>query len=278
MGKSTDELVSFAKKISPEVPKREMDMLYTVGEQISVSLAAMAFAKEGIPAISLNAFQAKIHTNNKYGDAEITKIETDRIEKELNQNKIVIVTGFQGIDEEGNYTTLGRGGSDTTAVALAAAFNADICEIYTDVDGVYTADPRIVKSAIKLDNISYDEMLEFASLGAGVLHDKCVKIAKDNNVKLVVKSSMSNKSGTTVAKFYNKYYKLPKIAGVTSINNKVSIVGRNLDTDTENRIIEVLNKNNLKFNNLDKTERQISITIDNKKVNSCVKCMHDLFF
>lgn len=194
MGKHTDELVSLSRNISENVPKREMDMLFTVGEQITVALMAMAFDKLGIPAISLNAFQVKMFTNNNYGDASYTKIETERIEKELAENKIVIVTGFQGIDEDGNYTTLGRGGSDTTAVALAAALKADSCEIYTDVDGVYTADPRIVNNAIKLENISYDEMLEFSNLGAGVLHNKSVKIAKDNDIKLIVRSSMSEKT------------------------------------------------------------------------------------
>ena len=192
MGKHTDELISLANEISINVPKREMDMLFTVGEQITVSLMAMAFDKLGIPAVSLNAFQVRMLTNANYGDAEIIKIETERIQAELSKNKIVIITGFQGIDENNNYTTLGRGGSDTTAVALASYLNADSCEIYTDVDGVYTADPRIVNDAIKLENISYDEMLELANLGAGVLHNKCVKLAKANNIKLVVRSSMSN--------------------------------------------------------------------------------------
>lgn len=134
MGRHTDELIKLAEEINPDMPKREMDMLFTVGEQITVSLMAMAFSKLGIPAVSLNAFQVRMLTDNNYGDAKITKIETDRIEKELAQNKIVIVTGFQGIDENNNYTTLGRGGSDTTAAYLAAALKADSCEIYTDVD------------------------------------------------------------------------------------------------------------------------------------------------
>ncbi len=192
MGKHTDELIGLANEISQNVPKREMDMLFTVGEQITVSLMAMAFDKLGIPAISLNAFQVRMLTNSNYGDATIEKIETERIEKELENGKIVIITGFQGIDKDNNYTTLGRGGSDTTAVALASALNADSCEIYTDVDGVYTADPRVVSSAKKIENISYDEMLEFSNLGAGVLHNKCVKIAKENNIKLIVRSSITN--------------------------------------------------------------------------------------
>lgn len=191
MGRHTDELISLANDISENVPKREMDMLFTVGEQITVSLMAMAFDKLGVPAISLNAFQVRMLTDNNYGDAGIKKIETERIEKELEEGKIVIITGFQGIDENNNYTTLGRGGSDTTAVALASALKADTCEIYTDVDGVYTADPRVVENAIKLENISYDEMLELANLGAGVLHNKSVKIAKECDIELIVRSSLS---------------------------------------------------------------------------------------
>lgn len=191
MGKHTDELVSLANEITSNIPKREMDMLFTVGEQITVSLMAMAFDKLGVPAVSLNAFQVRVLTNSNYGDAKILKIETERIKKELKERKIVIITGFQGIDENNNYTTLGRGGSDTTAVALAAALNATSCEIYTDVEGVFTADPRIVHNAIKLDNITYDEMLELSNLGAGVLHNKSVKMAKENNIKLIVRSSMS---------------------------------------------------------------------------------------
>lgn len=191
MGKHTDELVSLANEITSNIPKREMDMLFTVGEQITVSLMAMAFDKLGVPAVSLNAFQVRMLTDSNYGDAKILKIETERIKKELKERKIVIITGFQGIDENNNYTTLGRGGSDTTAVALAAALNATSCEIYTDVEGVFTADPRIVHNAIKLDNITYDEMLELSNLGAGVLHNKSVKMAKENNIKLIVRSSMS---------------------------------------------------------------------------------------
>lgn len=217
-------------------------------------------------------------TNDKHGDASIIKVQTERIEKELQRGKIVIVTGFQGVDENNDITTLGRGGSDTTAVALAAALKADTCEIYTDVDGVYTADPRIVDNAIKIDNISYDEMLEFSNLGAGVLHNKSVKIAKENNIKLVVRSSLTKEDGTTVSDFYNKCCNLPKVTGVTSNGNRVSIVGMDIDTAAKDKVIEVLNKNNLKFNNLDKTSMQISITVGNSDVNATIRCIHDLFF
>lgn len=201
MGKHTDELISLASEISSNVPKREMDMLFTVGEQITVSLMAMAFDTMGIPAVSLNAFQVRMFTDSNYGDAKITKIETKRIEQELAKDKIVIITGFQGIDKNNNYTTLGRGGSDTTAVALASALRADSCEIYTDVEGVFTADPRIVKDAIKLDTITYDEMLEFSNLGAGVLHNKCVKVAMNNDIKLIVRSSMSKEERNNCRKY-----------------------------------------------------------------------------
>ena len=174
MGDVTDQLIDKAKEINETPSEREMDMLFTIGEQMSVALMAMALEGLGVPAVSLNAFQAKIHTTSVHGDAKITHIETERIREELAQKKIVIVTGFQGIDENDDYTTLGRGGSDTTAVALAAALQADACEIYTDVDGVYTADPRKVPTAKKLDEISYDDMLHMALNGAQVLHSRCV--------------------------------------------------------------------------------------------------------
>ena len=277
MGKFTDDLISLANQINQNKSKREMDMLYTVGEQISVSLMAMAFESLGIPAISLNAFQVGIYTDNNYGDAKITHIETNRILKELNDNKIVIVTGFQGIDANNNYTTLGRGGSDTTAVALAAALCADSCEIYTDVDGVYTADPRIVKSAKKLENVSYDEMLEFSNCGAGVLHNKCVEIARDNNIKLVVRSSLSDDEGTVITN-YRDVYNLPKITGVTSCDNVVSIIGINIDSSTMDRVTDVLNENHFKYDNLSFNDMEICATVESNQINSCLNCVHDLFF
>ncbi len=201
MGKYTDELIDMAKDINETPSEREMDMLFTIGEQMSVALMSMALQKLGVPAVSLNAYQVKIHTTNVHGNAKITKIETDRIEKELAERNIVVVTGFQGIDENNDYTTLGRGGSDTTAVALAAALHADACEIYTDVDGVYTADPRKVPTAKKLDTISYDDMLQMALNGAEVLHSRCVEMAKRCNIPLVVRSSMSRQEGTIVSGF-----------------------------------------------------------------------------
>ncbi|MGN6713079.1 aspartate kinase [Anaerocolumna jejuensis DSM 15929] len=198
MGKQTDVLLTQAEEINPDAPKREIDMLLTTGEQISVALMAMALESMGVPAISFHAFQAGIYTTRAYGNARIQRIDTARMEEALVQRKVIIVAGFQGINEEGDYTTLGRGGSDTTAVALAAVLRADICEIYTDVDGVYTADPRLVPSAVKLKEITYDEMLELASLGAGVLHNRSVEMAKRFGVELVVKSSFQDAEGTRV--------------------------------------------------------------------------------
>ena len=225
MGDVTDRLIDKAKEINETPSEREMDMLFTIGEQMSVALMAMALEGLGVPAVSLNAFQAKIHTTSVHGDAKITHIETERIREELAQKKIVIVTGFQGIDENDDYTTLGRGGSDTTAVALAAALQADACEIYTDVDGVFTADPRVVPNARKLDEITYDEMLELASLGAGVLHNRSVEMAKKYGVQLVVRSSLNTSEGTVV-KEESKMEKM-LVSGVATDKNvaQISVVG-----------------------------------------------------
>ena len=168
-GDTTDDLIAKAKEISENPSKREMDMLLSTGEQISIALCAMALEKMGIPAVSLAAWQVGIQTNRTYSNARIKKIDRERIQSELDRKKVVLVAGFQGVNRYGDVTTLGRGGSDTSAVALAAAFNADLCQIYTDVDGVYTTDPRIVQGALKLNEITYDEMLELASQGAQVL-------------------------------------------------------------------------------------------------------------
>ena len=197
-GDTTDDLIEKAKEINPNASKREMDMLLSTGEQISISLLAMAIEKIGCPVISLTGWQAGVKTDAKYGAARISTIDAERLQAELDKKNIVIVAGFQGINKYDDITTLGRGGSDTSAVALAAALHADVCEIYTDVDGVYTADPRFVKNAYKLDDISYDEMLELASLGANVLHNRSVEMAKKYGVKLSVRSSLNNNEGTYV--------------------------------------------------------------------------------
>lgn len=225
MGKQTDVLLDMANDINPNAPKRELDMLLTTGEQTSVALMAMAMHSLGVPSISLNAFQVAMNTTSVAGNAKLIKIDKDRIRHELEQRKIVIVTGFQGISKYDDYTTLGRGGSDTTAVALAATLHADACEIYTDVDGVYTADPRIVEGAKKLDQITYDEMLELASFGAGVLHNRSVEMAKKYGVQLVVRSSLNTTEGTIV----KEEVKMEKmlISGVASDKNvaRIAVVG-----------------------------------------------------
>ena len=197
-GDTTDDLIQKAEEINPKASAREMDMLLSTGEQISVSLCAMAIEALGYPVISLTGWQSGISTNTVSGDARIRKVDTERIEAELNQKKIVIVTGFQGIDRNKNITTLGRGGSDTSAVALAAVLGADLCQIYTDVDGVYTADPRKVAGARKLDEVTYNEMLELATLGAQVLHNRSVELARKYNVKMEVLSSFTGHPGTKV--------------------------------------------------------------------------------
>jgi aspartate kinase len=198
MGKSTDVLVDMAKQIMPYPSERELDMLLTTGEQVSIALLAMALHQKGYDAISLTGWQAGITTESIHGKARIKRIDTERIFAELQRGRVVIVAGFQGISEEGEITTLGRGGSDTSAVALAASLKAEKCEIFTDVAGVFTADPRVVPAAQKLDSISYDEMLELANLGAGVLHPRSVEAAKKYKVRLVVRSSFTEEEGTYV--------------------------------------------------------------------------------
>lgn len=198
MGKSTDVLVDLAKELTDDPSKREMDMLLTTGEQVTISLLAMALQAKGYDAISFTGWQAGVKTEKVHGNARIVDIDEARIQEELSTGKVVVVAGFQGIADDLHITTLGRGGSDTTAVALAAALKADKCDIYTDVPGVFTTDPRYVPSARKLAGISYDEMLELANLGAGVLHPRAVEFAKNYQIPLEVRSSIENESGTLI--------------------------------------------------------------------------------
>ncbi len=197
-GDTTDDLIAKAKEINEEPSRREMDMLLTAGEQVSAALLAMAIEKLGYPVVSLLGWQAGFETSSAYGKARIRRVQTGRIQKELDKKNIVIVAGFQGLNRYGDMTTLGRGGSDTSAVAIAAVMNADLCQIYTDVEGVYTADPRKVKNARKLSVISYDEMLELASLGAQVLNNRSVEMAKKYGIQLEVLSSITRRPGTIV--------------------------------------------------------------------------------
>ena len=245
MGDTTDNLIELARTINPAAKKRELDMLLTTGEQVSVSLMAMAMQAMDVPAVSLNAFQVMMHCTSRYGNARFKRVDTERIQHELDSRKIVIVTGFQGVNKYDDITTLGRGGSDTTAVALAAVLHADKCEIYTDVDGVYTADPRVCKNARKLDVITYDEMLELASLGAKVLHNRSVEMTKKYNVELVVRSSLNNSEGTTV-KEAAKMEKL-LVTGVAADSNtaRVSVIGVEDKPGTAFRIFNTLAKNHI---------------------------------
>lgn len=198
MGKSTDELLAMAKQITSMPSEREMDMLVSTGEQVSISLLTMALQQLGVPAVSMTGWQAGIKTEAVHGNARIQDIDSERIRKHLERGEVVVVAGFQGISADQQITTLGRGGSDTTAVALAAALRAERCDIFTDVQGVYTADPRLVPTARKLTAISYDEMLEMAHLGASVLHPRAVECAKNNKVKLTVRSSFEDVEGTLI--------------------------------------------------------------------------------
>lgn len=224
-GDTTDDLIAKAKEINPDASKREMDMLLTAGEQMSASLLAMAIEKMGFPVVSLLGWQAGFVTTSAYGNARIKRVVPDRIRKELDKKNIVIVTGFQGINRYDDMTTLGRGGSDTSAVAIAAVMHADLCQIYTDVEGVFTADPRKVPGARKLSTISYDEMLELATLGAQVLNNRSVEMAKKYNIELEVLSSLSRVPGTIV-KEETKVEKM-LISGVAKDENiaRISIIG-----------------------------------------------------
>lgn len=224
-GDTTDDLIAKAQEINPKASKREMDMLLASGEQISIALLAMAIESLGYPACSLLGWQAGFTTNSVYGSARIKKVTAERIKMEIAKKNIVIVAGFQGLNKYDDITTLGRGGSDTSAVAIAASMHADRCQIYTDVEGVYTADPRKVKSAIKLNEITYDEMLELATLGAQVLNNRSVEMAKKYNVKLEVLSSLVRKPGTIVKEVADMEKML--VRGVTKDTDvaRVSIIG-----------------------------------------------------
>ncbi len=239
-GDTTDDLIDKALEINPDgASKREMDMLLSAGEQISIALLAMAIEKLGCPVKSLLGWQAGFETDSHHGIARIKRVNTERLKKEIDKKNIVIVAGFQGLNKYDDITTLGRGGSDTSAVAIAASMKADLCQIYTDVDGVYTADPRKVSTAIKMDEISYDEMLELAAMGAQVLNNRSVEMAKKYNVELEVLSSLEVKPGTIV----KEKVKMEKtlIKGVAKDNNvtRISIIGLE---DTPGVAFKIFNK------------------------------------
>ena len=277
-GDTTDDLIEKAREINPKASKREMDMLLSTGEQISIALCAMALEGMGLPVISLAAWQVGIHTSSTYSDARIRKIDQERIRQELDKNKIVLVAGFQGVNRFGDVTTLGRGGSDTSAVALAAAFHADLCQIYTDVDGVYTADPRLVPGARKLQEITYDEMLELASQGAQVLHNRSVELAKKYQVNMEVVSSLERKPGTKV----KEVAKMEKtnIAGVakdTSIA-RIAVAGLSHTPGVAFRVFSLLGKAHINVDAIIQSigreeSKDISFTLPRADVEEAVRIL-----
>ena len=278
MGKYTDELITMAKDINEKPPKREMDMLFTIGEQMSVALMSMAMNKLGVPAVSLNAFQVAMHTTSAYGNARLKRIDTERIRRELESRKIVIVTGFQGINKFDDYTTLGRGGSDTTAVALAAALHADACEIYTDVDGVYTADPRKVPTARKLKEITYDEMLDLATLGAGVLHNRSVEMAKKYGVPLVVRSSLNNEEGTVVKEDVQVERMLISGVAVDKDADRIAVIGLKDEPGIAFKVFDTLAKKNINVDVILQSigrdgTKDISFTVNDSDLDDAVAAL-----
>ena len=225
-GDTTDELLEKAAEVNPRPSKRELDVLLSTGEQISAALMSMALEKIGLPVVSLTGWQVQMSTNFEYGSARIRSVSTERLRQELDKRRIVIVTGFQGVNGTGDITTLGRGGSDTSAVAIAAALHADKCQIFTDVEGVFTADPRKIEGARKLDEITYDEMMELASLGAQVLHNRSVEMAKRYGVPLEVLSSYVRRPGTKVKEVVKNVEQM-KISGIAKDNNvaRIAVMG-----------------------------------------------------
>ena len=279
-GDTTDDLIEKALEINPNASKREMDMLLSTGEQISISLAAMCLEKMGYHAISLTGWQVGMKTNSDYSNARIRKVDGGRIREELDRRRIVLVAGFQGINKYGDVTTLGRGGSDTTAVALAVALKADLCQIYTDVDGVYTTDPRIVSNAHKLDEITYDEMLELASLGAQVLHNRSVELAKHYGVQIEVLSSFSGNPGTIVkevVKMERTY-----LSGVAQDKKiaRIALMGVENVPGMAYKIFGLLAKENINVDLIlqsigrDDT-KDISFVLDEKDAERCIKLLED---
>ena len=280
MGKYTDELIAMAEAINEKPPKREMDMLFTIGEQMSVALMSMALDKMGIPAVSLNAFQVAMHTTSVHGNARLKRIDTERIKRELENRRIVVVTGFQGINKYDDYTTLGRGGSDTTAVALAAALHADACEIYTDVDGVYTADPRKVPGARKLKEITYDEMLDLATLGAGVLHNRSVELAKKYGVPLVVRSSLNNNEGTVVKEEVTVERMLISGVALDTDAVRIAVLGLKDVPGMAFKLFDVLARKHINVDVILQSigragTKDISFTVDKKDLDEAVAVLED---
>ena len=277
-GDTTDDLIAKAKEINKKPSKREMDQLLTAGEQISASLLAMAIEQLGYPVVSLLGWQAGFSTSTAYGSARIKRVNPERIRAELSRRNIVVVTGFQGVNKYDDMTTLGRGGSDTSAVAIAAAMHADLCQIYTDVDGVYTADPRKIPAARKLDVISYDEMLELATLGAQVLNNRSVEMAKKYHIELEVLSSLTRAKGTIVKEVTNVEKML--ISGVAKDDNiaRISIIGVPDKPGLAFRIFSKLSQKNINVDIILQSigrngTKDISFTVEKDKMDSAIEIL-----
>ena len=274
-GKTTDKLIKEAEELSSKPNKREMDVLLSVGEQISAAKLAILLNELGYEAISFTGWQAGIYTNKEYQSAKIEYINVTTITEELNKRKMVIVTGFQGIDSSNNITTLGRGGSDTTAVALAAELKAKQCYIYSDVDGIYTADPNKVENTKKLRNISYEEMNSLSSEGAKVLHDRCVEVGEKYNVPIITCSTFNENPGTYIT------HKL-ETSGVKSIVKKdvsrISVIGYGISSKDNilTKIIDIANKNSLEIFNIDISKTKISIVFKELVKDDIIKELHDI--
>ena len=277
-GKTTDKLIEEAKRLSKNQNKRELDALLSVGEQISATKMSILINSMGYPAVSLLGWQVGILTDDEHADAKIEKIDTYRLEKELNEGKIVVLAGFQGINKEGNITTLGRGGSDTTAVSIAAILNAKHCYIYSDVEGVYTADPKKIKNAKQLDAISYEEMREISGEGAKVLHNRCVTIAEKYNVPIETKSTFNNKEGTLISnKFEQK-----TIKSIVRNNNlsRISIIGYGCSYNNEilNKIFNFIIEKDLKIFSINIDECKITINFKQEISDGLLQEFHDVLF
>ena len=279
-GDLTDRLISKSKEVNKSPSKRELDVLLSTGEQISASLMAMAIEKLGYPVVSLLGWQAGIKTSSIYSDAVIAKIETNRIKKELDKKNIVVIAGFQGVNKYEDITTLGRGGSDTTAVGVASTLNANRCKIYTDVEGVFTADPRYVKNALKLDVISYDEMLSLSTSGAKVLNNRAVEIGKRHNVEIEVLSSTLEKPGTIVKESNNMEKRV--VSGVTKSDDiaLVSIFNLKDEPDLSFKLFSKISSNNIDldtiFQNINRNgKRDIFFTVKEENLGVCEKILRE---
>ena len=278
-GDTTDDFIAKAAELNDRPSKREMDVLLSAGEQISMALLAMAIQKLGFPVISLTGWQAGIETDINYSEARIRKVTAERIRSELDRNRIVIIAGFQGINKQDDITTLGRGGSDTTAVAIAASLGADLCQIYTDVDGVYTADPRLVPDARKLEAITYDEMLELATLGAQVLHNRSVEMAKKYNVDLEVVSSFTRNPGTKVKE--GSDMEKMNVSGVARDNNcaRVAIINLPDEPGVAFKVFSLLAKHKVNIDIIlqsvgQKGRKSITFTIPEDKAEEVGKILN----